>query len=113
MLATPQRRAGLRLRVHKRTLIEKLDEIFREKNVQRPIDGYAHFLFGAWQFAPIFQTNGCTSATQPLENSCGAREMGSALALIPSVFRPTAKFFPSGSEWSNTGRIRFARAVTG
>src|SRR6266446_3450336 len=53
MLAIPRGSAGFGLRVHKRTLIEKLDEIFGEKNVQRPIDGYAHFLFGAWQFAPV------------------------------------------------------------
>ena len=56
MLAIPRGSAGFGLRVHKRTLIEKLDEIFREKNVQRPIDGYAHFLFGAWQFAPVNST---------------------------------------------------------
>jgi hypothetical protein len=56
VLAVSRRRAGLGLRVHKRTLIEKLDEIFGEKNVQRPIDGYAHFLFGAWQFAPVDPT---------------------------------------------------------
>src|SRR5436190_14681307 len=53
VLAIPRGSAGFGLRVHKRTLIEKLDEIFREKNVQRPIDRYAHFLFGAWQFAPV------------------------------------------------------------
>src|SRR5437762_6843771 len=53
MLAIPRGSAGFGLRVHKRTLIEKLDEILREKNIQRPIHGYAHFLFGAWQFAPV------------------------------------------------------------
>jgi hypothetical protein len=33
VLAIPQRRAALRLRMCKRTLIEKLHEIFREKNI--------------------------------------------------------------------------------
>ena len=53
MLAVPRGSAGFGLRVGKSALIEKLDEIFREKNIQRPIDGDAHLLFGAWQFAPI------------------------------------------------------------
>jgi hypothetical protein len=53
MLAIPQRRAGPGLRVCKSALIEKLDEIFREENVQRPIDRDTHFLFHSRQFAPV------------------------------------------------------------
>ena len=53
MLPGSRRRTGFGLRLRKSALIEILDEIFGEKNVQRPIDGYAHFLFGARQFAPV------------------------------------------------------------
>jgi len=53
MLAIPQRRAGLGLGVRERALIEKLHEIFGEKNVQRPINCHAHLLFRTWQFAPV------------------------------------------------------------
>ena len=52
MLPTPQRRAGFLLRVRKRTLIEKLDEIFRE-NIQCPINSDARFLVRPRQFAPV------------------------------------------------------------
>src|SRR5262245_49421709 len=53
VLAIPRGSAGFGLRVGKSALIEKLNEIFREKNVQRPIDCDTHFLFHSWQFAPI------------------------------------------------------------
>jgi len=53
VLAIPRGRAGLRLCMSKRALIEKLDEILREKNIQRPIDGDTHLLFGPGQFAPV------------------------------------------------------------
>src|SRR5439155_14201127 len=53
MLPVPRCRAGLGLRVCKSALIEKLDEIFREENVQRPIDCDTHFLFHSRQFAPV------------------------------------------------------------
>ena len=53
MFTVPKRRSGLGLRMRERALIEKLDEIFGEKHVQRPINRHAHFLFHAWQFAPV------------------------------------------------------------
>ena len=34
-------------------VIEILHDIFREKDIQRPIDRHTHFLFGARQFAPV------------------------------------------------------------
>ena len=43
MFPIPQRRASFLLRVRKRTLIEKSDEIFRE-NIQHPINRDARFL---------------------------------------------------------------------
>src|SRR5437773_12186794 len=51
--SVPRRRAGLGLRMCQRALIEILHEIFREKDVERPIDRHAHFLFHARQLAPI------------------------------------------------------------
>ena len=53
MLTIPRCSPGLGLRVGKRALVEKLHEIFCEKNIQRPIDRHAHFLFHARQFAPV------------------------------------------------------------
>jgi len=45
VLAIPRGSAGFGLRVHKRTLIEKLDEIFREKKVRVAIDWALDVLF--------------------------------------------------------------------
>ena len=53
LVAIPRRRAGFSLRCGQRALIEKLDEIFCEENVQRPIDRHTYFLFQARQFAPV------------------------------------------------------------
>ena len=53
MFAIPRGSAGFGLRMRKRPLIKKLDKIFREYNVQRPIDRNTHFLLDAWQFAPV------------------------------------------------------------
>ena len=50
----PRRRAGFSLRCSQSALIEVLHEVFREKDIQRPIDRY-HGLssFRARQFAPV------------------------------------------------------------
>src|SRR6266545_5449387 len=42
--------------MRERALVEILDEILREKDVERPIDRYAHFLFHARQLAPVNST---------------------------------------------------------
>src|SRR6266536_2878850 len=39
--------------MRERALVEILDEILREKDVERPIDCHAHFLFHARQLAPV------------------------------------------------------------
>src|SRR5262245_62547263 len=56
LVAIPRRRAGFSLRCGQRAVIEKLDEIFCEENVQRPIDRHTYFLFQARQFAPVNST---------------------------------------------------------
>src|ERR1700757_2015808 len=53
LVAIPRRRAGFSLRCGQRALIEILHEVFREKDIEGPIDRHAHFFFRAWQFAPI------------------------------------------------------------
>ena len=53
LVAIPRRRAGFSLRCGQRALIEILHEVFREEDVERPIDCHAHFLFHPRQFAPI------------------------------------------------------------
>ena len=73
MLPIPQGRACLGLRVGKSALIEKLDEIFREKNVQRPINSDAHFLFRSRQFSPVNsapEKPGGESGKVYAENAC-------------------------------------------
>ena len=82
LVAIPRRRAGLRLRMRKRALIEKLDEIFREKNVQRPIDRDAAFLFRPRQFAPVNSApekpgkkSGKVQAENP-RDACAAADRG-------------------------------------
>ena len=40
--------AGFSLRCSHRALIEILHEVFREEDIERPIDGHTHFLFRAW-----------------------------------------------------------------
>ncbi len=76
VLAVPKCRTGRCLRVGKRSLVEKLDEIFGKKNVQRPIDRHAHFLFDARQFAPVNPTPekpGYESREIYTEDSCDSR----------------------------------------
>src|SRR5262249_47187493 len=52
-VAIPWRRAGFSLRCGQRAVLEKLDEVFRDGNVNRPIDRHTYFLFKARQFAQV------------------------------------------------------------
>ena len=64
LVAIPRRRAGFSLRCGQRALIQILHEVFREKDIQRPIDRHTHFLFHARQFAPVN-----TAPEKPCEKS--------------------------------------------
>src|SRR5262249_38494183 len=52
-VAIPWRRAGFSLRCGQRAVIEKLDGIFREENVPRPIVHHTYLLSQARKFAPV------------------------------------------------------------
>src|SRR2546422_7458612 len=76
LVAIPRRRAGFSLRCGQRALIEILHEVFREEDVECPIDCHAHFLFHPRQFAPINsapEKPGQESGEVYTEDSCDSR----------------------------------------